>query len=375
MPKRNKNKHYRNNQNDNNYRHPQTNGGVNQKWSKKHNKNQRQLYLKPSQLGAIDDFEVDNNQRENNNNNYQHRKNKIDRRRIIENVQDMGLAKTKLSIGDTDEIKKTLLESKPHCKLSYIPDDVFKLIIEYVQLYFNCYDSNREGLLQAYNPKCIFSLCLNMSSQCSNRAFKFDDVYYRENRNLKKLCGHENYHNDRRMKLIHQGYIDTVNFLSKLPPTEHEATSFKLDNCFFMPNMISFSVSGVFREGKSTDKVRPLRSFYRSFVCIPDAVSKMTIVNDQYVISNISVEQNRKYFQEKPKTESAPSESVVASQSIQPDTIQIDQNMLIQRFSSDSRLNFEWSKYCLEHANWNYEEAGKMYMEYKDKIPKEAFLA
>ena len=37
--------------------------------------------------------------------------------------------------------------------------------------------------------------------------------------------------------------------------------------------MITFSLSGVFREGKKTDKVRPLRSFHRVFVCIPDTTN------------------------------------------------------------------------------------------------------
>jgi hypothetical protein len=37
--------------------------------------------------------------------------------------------------------------------------------------------------------------------------------------------------------------------------------------------MITFSLSGVFKEGKHSDKVRPLRSFHRVFVCIPDTSS------------------------------------------------------------------------------------------------------
>jgi hypothetical protein len=47
--------------------------------------------------------------------------------------------KTKFSIGDTDDsIKKALIESRPHCKLSCLPDDVFNLIINYVQKYAIC---------------------------------------------------------------------------------------------------------------------------------------------------------------------------------------------------------------------------------------------
>jgi hypothetical protein len=94
-----------------------------------------------------------------------------------------------------------------------------------------------------------------MSNAVSNRSFKFEDVVTKDNRNLKKLVGSEgnfsqsissknktgnkilflflDYHFDKRAKLLHIGYIDTVNFLCKLPLTEHEPSSFKLDNCFF----------------------------------------------------------------------------------------------------------------------------------------------
>ncbi len=57
--------------------------------------------------------------------------------------------------------------------------------------------------------------------------------------------------------------------------------------------MIKFSVSGTFKEGKPADKVRPLRSFHRVFVCIPDTVSPMTIVNEQFTISQITNGQHK----------------------------------------------------------------------------------
>jgi hypothetical protein len=43
-------------------------------------------------------------------------------------------AKPKLTIGDSEaEVKKQLIESRPHCKLSTMPDDVFNMIVAYVQ--------------------------------------------------------------------------------------------------------------------------------------------------------------------------------------------------------------------------------------------------
>ena len=125
-----------------------------------------------------------------------------------------GIAKPKLSIGDADtEISKKLIESKPHCQISNLPKDVFDLIVNYVQKYsyyiyilnsvnflfkfllisyFTSFDTKREELLVAYNPKCTFSLSINMgSNQSAHRPFKFDEFLTRENRNLKRIYGND----------------------------------------------------------------------------------------------------------------------------------------------------------------------------------------
>jgi hypothetical protein len=50
------------------------------------------------------------------------------------------------------------------------------------------------------------------------------------------------------------------------------------------------------------------------------------------------------------------------------------QTEMIKEFSNKSRLNIEWSKYCLEHAGWNFEEAAKVFIQFKESIPVDAFL-
>jgi hypothetical protein len=54
---------------------------------------------------------------------------------MIKNIfSKKGRQRTKFSIGDDDtEIAKNLLPSKPHCQISNLPDDVFSLIVSYVQ--------------------------------------------------------------------------------------------------------------------------------------------------------------------------------------------------------------------------------------------------
>jgi hypothetical protein len=73
-----------------------------------------------------------------------------------------------------------------------------------------------------------------MNCAAWHRQFRFEDIYFKEDRNLRKIIGKDGHHNEKRFKLLSQGYIDTVSLLNKFPQTEHEPASFKLDNCFFM---------------------------------------------------------------------------------------------------------------------------------------------
>lgn len=217
-------------------RHGVHNNGI-QKWPRggKHSGN-RHIYINPTAIESLDDnYETEAPHSSNYNQNNRYRSDDRGKKnRVINRLKEMGNVKPKLSIGDTDqEVKKTLLESKPHCQLSSVPSDVFQLIVTYIQKYFTCFDSNRESLLEAYHSKCTFSFAINLNNPEAHRSFKFDDFLYKENRNLKRISGLDETHHDKRYKLLHQGKIDTVSFLNKMPPTEHEPTSFKLDCCFF----------------------------------------------------------------------------------------------------------------------------------------------
>lgn len=166
----------------------------------------------------------------------------------------------------------------------------------------------------------MFSLSLNMINPVVHRQFKFEESLVKDSRNLRKLVRSD----AQKLKLIRKGHIEIVNFLTKLAPSEHEPVSFKLDNCFFSPTMISFSVSGVFKEGRSTDDLRPLRSFHRVFVCIPDTASQMTIINEQFTMCNVTSDQYKAYFSK--------DEKVVTNE------------VMIQQFSNESGLTLEWAK-------------------------------
>jgi hypothetical protein len=133
--------------------------------------------------------------------------------------------------------------------------------------------------------------------------------------------------------------------------------------------MVTFSVVGAVKEGKSTDKVRPLRSFTRTFVCIPDANTSMSIINEEYVIANISTHQFRvclkfidslrififnqyNYYkptnkQQYPVAEASSSSNTTANSSTITPIIEGGlteaQNQMIKEFSAKSNLSIMWS--------------------------------
>lgn len=107
--------------------------------------------------------------------------------------------------------------------------------------------------------------------------------------------------------------------------------------------MITFSISGIFKEGQSINNVRPLRSFHRVFVCVPDTVSQMTIVNEQYIISNITSDQFKTYYSEK-EVSSGENHTVLGEPLANTTNLQDPKNDMIQQFSNESGLTLEWSK-------------------------------
>ncbi|RNA39773.1 nuclear RNA export factor 1 isoform X6 [Brachionus plicatilis] len=375
MPKKikNKNLHYKDRNRNNQLNHV-TNGGSssNIKWQNNRiASSNRKNYITPTIIEALNNENDEDVFQNSQNFNPNKKKNKKNRKKKFESLQNSDIVKSvKLSIGEDDcAAKKPLIPSKPFCRLNSMPENVFNILVAYTQNYFTCLDNNREDLIGAYHPNCLFSFTYNLHNPACHRPFRFDDAVLKESRNLKRLTKTDHQTSERKFRLIKQGHLETVNFLAKMPKTEHEPSSFKLDSCFYSASLVSFKISGVFREGAVCENVRPLRSFSKIFICIPDPKTQMSIVNDQYTISNISSQQYNLYFDQKDRDQI---KTPIEGNSIS--TIGIDPKIqMIEHFSNESGLNSEWAKYCLEHAKWNYEEAGRSFVQFKDSIPKEAF--
>jgi hypothetical protein len=307
--------------------------------------------------------------------------------RTLQNVADQGRfvatqkkdSGTKLKIGESSEpLKNFPVQSQTHCRLKCIEQNYFDLAVNFLRTYFSCYDTRRDELINAYHVKALYSFSVNVNSQAFGDKTRFRDSYFGDSRNLKHVPG-----NEKQFKLLHFGNLDITAFIDKMPPSEHDLDSLKLDACYFKENMFTFSVIGVYREGSHLDdKPRPYRSFQRVFVCIPTLNGQMTIVNEQCTLTNLSVSQAKKYKDTASTTttqieqQSAVGVSLAATNL--PSLIDAsdqanDEQRMIFEFSNISNLNLIWSRDCLEYAKWDYEQAKRTFFEHKADIPLHAF--
>merc|ERR1712083_559521 len=132
-----------------------------------------------------------------------------------------------------------------------------------------------------------------------------------------------------------------IGFLDKLPKTQHDTTSFTLDIPFATERLVTFSVTGAFREREKSHQ--PIRHFSRMFTVVPQGEG-LCIVNDNLFITMATKEQSEK------------------------------SNALFI-LAQETKMNLEWTKQCLEGQGWNLEQARNAFIAAKEKneIPPEAF--
>uniref|UniRef100_A0AAY4ELU5 Nuclear RNA export factor 1 n=1 Tax=Denticeps clupeoides TaxID=299321 RepID=A0AAY4ELU5_9TELE len=248
----------------------------------------------------------------------------------------------------------------PPCKTSYFPTDEIKnLILCFLQQYYSVYDSaDRQPLLDAYHDGAAFSLSIPFSMQHPSKCSLGE--YQKDSRNIKRLKD-----STTRFRLLKHTRLNVVAFLNELPKTQHDVASFNVDVNTFTNTLLSFTVSGVFKEvdGKSRDS---FRAFSRVFISVPAGNSSLCIINDEMFIRNATTEEIRRAFVAPAPT---PSSSPVP-------TLSATQQEMLNTFSSKSGMNIEWSQKCLQDNDWDFDRAAQIFTELKaqGKIPDVAFM-
>uniref|UniRef100_A0A6Q2ZJZ7 NTF2 domain-containing protein n=1 Tax=Esox lucius TaxID=8010 RepID=A0A6Q2ZJZ7_ESOLU len=216
----------------------------------------------------------------------------------------------------------------PPCKPSYFcSEEIKSAILGFLQQYYSVYDSgDRQPLLDAYHDGAAFSLSVPFTMHNPSRCSLGD--YHKDTRNLKKIKDPTS-----RFRLLKHTRLNVVAFLNELPKTQHDIASLNVDVNTFTNTLLSFTVSGVFKEveGKSRDSVR---AFSRVFITVPAGGTSLCIVNDELFVRNATTEEIRRAFVAPAPT---PSSSPVP-------TLSAPQQEMLTNFSLKSGMNLEWSQ-------------------------------
>ncbi|XP_017869855.1 PREDICTED: nuclear RNA export factor 1 isoform X2 [Drosophila arizonae] len=308
----------------------------------------------------------------------------------------------------------------PPAKASFLCDSAGADVVrQFLDQYFSIFDSdNRQPLLDAYHEHAMLSISMPSVSQSGrlNNFWKF-------NRNLRRLNSERE---DLRIRLLKSGRLACVSTLDEWPRTLHERRTFTVDLTIYNPQMMLFTVTGLFKEltgdtsagTPSNMQAYELRHFMRTFVVVPQN-SGFCIRNETIFLNSATCEQTREFkrtqHQPAPGADMAVGltpigAAAVAEGSIQnrlqpsqavpgapvallatpspsnPTAVPAGGNaaalndatkmQMVQAMSAQSQMNLDWSRKCLEETNWDFNHAAfvfeKLFKE--NKIPPEAFV-
>ncbi|XP_046749673.1 nuclear RNA export factor 1-like [Diprion similis] len=231
----------------------------------------------------------------------------------------------------------------------------------FLHQYFLIFDSdNRQPLLNAYDEQASFSLTIACKHDNLNR-FK---EYLPHNRNLFRITDRE-----RRLKLMKQGRLPVVSFLSEIPKTKHCFNSFSMDISLCSQVAMVVMITGVFQEVE-TDK-KELRYFSRSLLIVPQG-SGFCIRNEQLHITEPTDDQKKQALTEL----SADNSNARITESSGPVVAQQDPHLqMAMALSQQSGMNLEWSRECLIKVQWNFDMALAAFKNFHElgQVPPQAF--
>jgi len=272
---------------------------------------------------------------------------------------------------ETEEEQKQLPSP---LKLGSSSPEALELIKAFLQHYFEIYDRNKQELLPAYHPDSVFSI-----SAVFNRAIPHKQadlsVYTKKGfRNLKNFV----WNDSETQPGVKTEPLNIVAFLNNLPKTEHDPNSLTIDTGFVSSALLTFVVTGLFREipssssassssSSSTTSSAPIRSFSRSFVTIPVGAG-MQIINDQLTITNATESQLRNAFKEPTPAPVVPAVVPTELPALTP-----EQQVLLVEFMKQTNLIENFALDALQSAGWNLDEARNLFEQHKDKIPPQGF--
>ncbi|XP_024870529.1 nuclear RNA export factor 1-like [Temnothorax curvispinosus] len=240
---------------------------------------------------------------------------------------------------------------------------------QFLQQYFTIFDSeNRQPLLDAYDEHACFSMTITTSH--NNKL----NGYLMENRNLFRIND-----TNRRHKLLKQGRLPVVSFVSEMPRTRHLLNTFTMDVSLATQAMMFITITGYFQELDNKDE--PIRYFNRTFIIVPEGEG-YCIRNEQLHISQPPEAQLKQLHQQlnqlnnqQPQPTTSALETVGVAKPVPTDLSNDIKQQMTLTLSQQTNMNLEWSLKCLQETQWNYDNALSAFQEFykRGQVPSEAF--
>ncbi|GMS77887.1 hypothetical protein PENTCL1PPCAC_62, partial [Pristionchus entomophagus] len=294
---------------------------------------------------------------------------------------------------------------EPRVKPGFYGDAALRSIVEtFIIEFFKAYDGDepttgRKSLMDVYaDSTSQFTMCIeNLYEEGSGKTRWPNDnfaFHIRLSHNIQQI---EKWSKNRHNRLFH-GAMDVVAQLCKMPATKHLLESFIVDVILSTPSLLIFSVQGLFEEAPFAvhPSLPQLNFFSRTFTVTPKANGSLCVISDELYLTAMTRTRVERYKIQLGKANAAPpaaAGSTVSdgladafSQLAQAAPAAADpaalataadspQAAMVASFCRDSGMLPEWSKLCLEEAEWNYEVASRNFLAAKATVPREAFAA
>ncbi|CAD6196466.1 unnamed protein product [Caenorhabditis auriculariae] len=289
------------------------------------------------------------------------------------------------------------LEEEPTLKMPfragfYVDDNLRSLIELFVINYFNFYDGEngavtRKNLVNAYDAdNSTFTLSIANLRDIVGVRYHDDECYSSYLRLSHNILREDKFARNRSQRVI-KGAMEIAVALSKLPITNHYKESFIVDCFLVTKDLLGFTVHGLFEDGTKTSTVPKLQMFTRTFIVAARGPNSVAAISDSLFISAALPERIARYKALLDKGTSSGSATMADSfnnpaalsttDAIDGLVLNEDQQkkeQMIAALCQFSGMVVAWSSKCLEDSNWDFEAARKIFIEYKDRIPREAFV-
>jgi len=269
--------------------------------------------------------------------------------------------------GEDEETTSVSLLPTVHMKMENCQPEAEKIILQFLQEYFKVYDTaNRENIMNAYHDDAVMSMHMAYPEWCGNvqGAEKLNE-YMARSRNLMRVADPT-----KRNTYLRKGKLAICAFLAELPKSEHDVTSFTLDIPFATERLMSFTVSGIFREPENQGGTagQIIRHFNRVFVVVPHGQG-FCIVNDMLYVTIPTHRQKKNWGL--PQVDSANTVQGVTDSQLDA----VTKHSLITNLSQATGMNEEFSKICLTENGWDLNKATEAFhnAQREGKIPLNAF--